>query len=96
MGALEDLIKKVDDEQLRARLLEEAKKATKHKKFGLVFEEHLPECTPLYDMPIKKGAVVAKNTGSVSDMLKVIEVNDSIAICERMNSKEREREHSGR
>ena len=60
MSALEDLIKQVDDERLRARLLEEAKKATKHKKFGLVFEEHLPECTPLYDLPIKKGSTVAK------------------------------------
>ena len=97
MSALEDLIKQVDDERLRARLLEEAKKATKHKKFGLVFEEHLPECTPLYDLPIKKGSTVAKKTGSVSEMYKVIEIIDSTATCEKINSKrEREREHSSR
>lgn len=59
MAVLDDLLAKVDDPTLRDRLSKEIHKATKHRKFGLVFEEHLPECTPLYDLPIKKGARVA-------------------------------------
>ena len=53
MSALTDLIRQVEDESLRGKLLAEADKLAKQKKFGLVFEEHLPECTRLYDLPVK-------------------------------------------
>ena len=54
MAILDDLIMKVEDPVLRDRLETEVRKITKQKKFGLVFEEHLPECTPLYDIPVRK------------------------------------------
>ena len=60
MAAIHDLLAQVQDEALRARLEQEINRLTKQKKFGLVFEEHLPECTPLYDVPVKRGANVAK------------------------------------
>ncbi len=47
---LQDLIAQIEDAQLRVRILAETNKLLKQKKFGLVFEEHLPECTPLYDI----------------------------------------------
>ena len=47
MAAIHELIKQVSDPALRERLEQEVKNVTKDKKFGLVFEEHLPECTPL-------------------------------------------------
>lgn len=50
MALLQDLIKQIDDETLRQRIMAEVDKLTKQKKFGLIFEEHLPECTPLYDV----------------------------------------------
>ena len=53
MALLQDLIKQVDDETLRQRIMVEVNKLSKQKKFGLVFEEHLPECTPLYDVEIR-------------------------------------------
>ena len=49
MAALNELIQKVENPELRAQLQAAADKLTKLKKFGLVFEEHLPECTPLYE-----------------------------------------------
>lgn len=67
MAAINDLIAQVEDEALRERLREEVDRLTKQKKFGLVFEEHLPECTPLYDIPVKKGARVAVKEESASD-----------------------------
>ena len=48
MSVISDLIEKVNDPDLRARLSEEVARMQKQKKFGLVFEEHLPEATPLY------------------------------------------------
>lgn len=55
MAELHELIEKIENPELRAQIAEAAKRALKHKQFGLVFEEHLPECTPLYDIPVRKG-----------------------------------------
>ena len=52
MAAIDDLLLRVEDPDLRARLQQEFMKLSKQKKFGLVFEEHLPECTPLYEIPM--------------------------------------------
>ena len=71
MAAIHDLLAQVQDEALRARLEQEINRLSKTKKFGLVFEEHLPECTPLYDIPVKRGYNVEKKTGAVSEMYEV-------------------------
>ena len=55
MAAINDLISQIQDPELRDRIQKEVNKLAKQKKFGLVFEDHMPECTPLYDMPIKRG-----------------------------------------
>ena len=54
MAAIHDLLAQVQDEALRARLEQEINRLSKTKKFGLVFEEHLPECTPLYEDVYKR------------------------------------------
>lgn len=64
MAALDDLISQIPDESLRERIRAEMKRANRQKKFGLVFEEHLPEATPLYDIPVKRGSVVATKDGA--------------------------------
>lgn len=58
MAAINDLIAQIQDESLRERIQREVEKLSKQKKFGLVFEDHIPECTPLYDMPVKQGSSV--------------------------------------
>ena len=54
---------------------------SKQKKFGLVFEEHLPENTPLYDLPIRTGVRVAKKDGDIRDNYRVMSVKDGMAEC---------------
>ena len=88
MAALNDLIAKIENPELRAQIQEAADKALKHKQFGLVFEEHLPECTPLYDVPVRKGKRVSLKTGKVSETYKVLEIQDDKAICLPKDSKE--------
>ena len=90
MAAIHDLLAQVQDEALRERLEQEIDRMTKTKKFGLVFEEHLPECTPLYDIPVKKGTHVAKKAGAVSDMYEVVGIRDGIATCYHKVSEEME------
>ena len=81
MALLQDLIKQIDDPALRQRIEEEVDKLSKQKKFGLVFEDHLPECTPLYDVPIKRGSKVALKNGKVSDIWEVRSLDDTTATC---------------
>lgn len=45
MAAFDDLVGKVADDGLRRLLKDAFAKATKNKKFGLVYEEHLPEAS---------------------------------------------------
>lgn len=82
MALLQDLIKQIDDETLRQRIMAEVGKLSKQKKFGLVFEEHLPECTPLYDVEIRRDSKVALKTGQVSDIYIVRSIDGDKAICE--------------
>jgi len=88
MAAINDLINQIQDPALRDRIQKEVDKLAKQKKFGLVFEEHMPECTPLYDMPVKVGATVAKKAGQVNDIYKVIRIEDGIATCVHKESQE--------
>lgn len=81
MATIHELIEKIDNPELRERIAAEVDKLTKQKKFGLVFEEHLPECTPLYDIPVRKGAKVALKTGKVSDYYIVLKIQDGKALC---------------
>ena len=88
MSVLTDLVNQIDDIALRERIQKEVNKLAKQKKFGLVFEEHMPECTPLYDMPIKAGTTVAKRAGSVNDIYKVLRIEDGVATCIHKESQE--------
>lgn len=81
MAALNELIDKIENLELRAQIQEAANKLAKQKKFGLVFEEHLPECTPLYDIPVKKGATVSLKSGSVNNTFKVLKIENDKAWC---------------
>ena len=88
MAAIDDLVGQIADEKLRARIQDELKKLSQQKKFGLVFEEHLPECTPLYEVPVKRGSQVALKTGKINDVYKVIDIVDGKALCISIAGKE--------
>lgn len=81
MSAINDLINQIENEELRERIQAEVDKLAKRKKFGLVFEEHLPECTPLYDIPVRRGAKVALKQGEVNDFYEVLTIDGDQAVC---------------
>ena len=85
MAAINDLINQIENLELRHRIQQEVAKINKQKKFGLVFEEHLPENTPLYDLPINKGTRVAKRDGDIRDNYKVLSIEGETAECERLD-----------
>lgn len=90
MAALNDLINQVQDANLRDRLLQEASKLQKQRKFGLVYEEHIPEATLLYDVPIRKGLQVALRDGKISDCYLVKKIDGNNAHCVKMDESHEE------
>lgn len=81
MSAINDLISQIQDESLRDRIQSEINKMSKQKKFGLVFEEHLPECTPLYDVPVKRGSLVVLKGEDINNKYIVGSIVNGIAKC---------------
>lgn len=88
MSILTDLINQIDDANLKERISKEVDKLAKQKKFGLVFEEHQPECTPLYEMPIKVGSHVAKKDVRITDVYTVIRITGNEVECVHKETKE--------
>ena len=81
MALIDDLLLQIEDVVLRNRLQQEVAHIQKDKKFGIVFEEHLPECTPLYHVPIKKGILVARKKEDISHTYIVAGINNESVVC---------------
>ena len=81
MAAINDLIAQIQDPILRAKIEQEANKLSKQKKFGLVFEEHLPESTRLYGVPIRKGSMVTLKNDKNGQTFVVLRKTGDTAVC---------------
>ena len=62
MAKIEDLIDEIADPELRERIANEVKDLKETKRFGLVFEEHIPETVSLHGLPIRPGLIVQNRT----------------------------------
>ncbi|MET3938454.1 adenine-specific DNA-methyltransferase [Paenibacillus sp. PvP094] len=83
MAAINDLVNQISDARLRERLSEEVAYLTKKKKFGLVFEEHMPEKTLLYNSELQVGMTVCYKNKSVEDTYLVTDIEgDKVSLRE--------------
>ena len=60
MAAIDDLIAQIEDPALRERLARKITELQRTRKFGLVFEQHLPELLPIYSATPRPGDLVGK------------------------------------
>jgi adenine-specific DNA-methyltransferase len=81
LSAIHDLIAQISDPRLRERLAAEWAAASKEKKFGLVFEDHLPELLPLYKAKPRRGDLVCRKNGPLQEVWQVQSLRDGIATC---------------
>ena len=81
MATIHDLVAKIADPDLRAKIEAEVTRLSKQKKFGLVFEDHMPECTPLYDVAVRRGSKVAFKNGKVNENYTVLKIANGVATC---------------
>jgi adenine-specific DNA-methyltransferase len=81
VAAVDDLISRIEDKALRDRLKNEVDRLAKEKKFGLVFEDHLPELTPIYSAPIQRGSIVALRGQAITNTWRVTWVKGDKVRC---------------
>ena len=80
MAAINDLIQQIEDKTLRDRLQREVAHLSNQKNFGLVFEDHIPECTPLYGAAVRKGSLVAIKGENIREVYIVSAISDGMAV----------------
>lgn len=78
MAKLEDLIKQIQDPKLRDQIAREAAAMKANKKFGLVFEDHIPEQVQLPHVTVAEGMRVIKR-GNHKQAFQVLEVKGKTA-----------------
>lgn len=81
MALLDDLLNDIADPELRARLAEQVAALRHQKKFGLVFEHHIPELLCLRDGRIHRGTRVTSRNGAIDSTYIVEKVRDGTADC---------------
>lgn len=88
MATIDELIKKIDNISLRERIQEEINHLNKGRRFGLVFEQHLPEATPIYNTPIKKGSTVSFKGKQIEEIWTVLKTTEETATCLNRTTRE--------
>lgn len=83
MAKIEDLVAQIQNERLRKAIAAEVKALKKTKKFGLVFEEHLPETVRLPLLPVRVGELVALKRESGNELWRVKRLYKGTASCEK-------------
>lgn len=76
---IQQLLKDIKDERVRARLSAAVAELRKTKKFGLVFEEHLPELLPIYSAKVRAQARVAHRDGKLTETFIVQKIAKGVA-----------------
>ena len=66
MAKIDDLIARIEDDFLRDQLASAAAELRRNTRFGLVFEQHIPETALLYDVPIRPGATVYRRSDAAA------------------------------
>lgn len=83
MAKLEELIGEIADPRVRGEIAAEVKRLKAQKKFGLVFEEHLPETVRLPAFPLRVGELVGERNAAGKDLWIVHAVGNEKVQCRR-------------
>ena len=95
MAKIDDLNDQVRDADLRSQLGDAVAELREVKKFGLVFEEHIPESVTVPELPVSEGNLVQlANDVTKGEQFRVVEVTGDEAKIERADGKGRARMRS--
>lgn len=92
MATIDYLLNKITNPELRAKLQSEIDRIQKQKRFGLVYEDHLPEATLLYDVEVRRGQKVTLKTNPLKQKFEVLSISNGIARCISLDETEEQTE----
>ena len=81
MATIDQLLDKIQNSELKAKLQLEVDRLQKQKRFGLVFEDHLPEVTLLYEVEVRRGQKVTLKDAPLDKKFEVLSIHDGVATC---------------
>lgn len=91
MAAIEDLVAEVAEPDLRMRLEAAVRSLKEHKRFGLVFEEHVPEVVAVPGVLPVEGDTVVDRRDPESNLLRVVRALKRVADVEPIDGSGAER-----
>jgi len=88
MAAIEQYIERIADKELREQLRVEIERLTKKKRFGLVWENHLPDNVVLPEVRIRRGSKVALHDRTPNEVYEVQSLTEKNAVCINISTME--------
>lgn len=88
MAAIEQYIERIADKELREQLRLEIERLTKKKRFGLVWENHLPDNVVLPEVRIRRGSKVALRDRTPNEVYEVQSLTEKKAVCINISTME--------
>ena len=81
MSAIDQYISRIPNAELQQQLRDEVERLTKKKRFGLVWENHLPDNVTLPEVRIRRGTKVALRDKTPNEVYEVQSLTDKEAVC---------------
>ncbi len=88
MAAIDQYIERIPNTELQEQIREEVARLTKKKRFGLVYESHLPDNVLMPEVTIRRGTKVALRGNTPNDVYEVQDIEKDNAVCRNLASLE--------
>ena len=88
MAAIDQYIERIPNTELQEQIREEVARLTKKKRFGLVYENHLPDNVIMPEVTIRRGTKVALRGKTPNDVYEVQDIENNNAMCRNLASLE--------
>lgn len=88
MAAIDQYIERIPNTELQEQIREEVARLTKKKRFGLVYENHLPDNILMPEVTIRRGTKVALRGNTPNDVYEVQDIEKDNAVCRNLASLE--------
>lgn len=86
MAAIDQYIERIPNHELQEQIKDEVARLTKKKRFGLVYENHLPDNVIMPEVTIRRGTKVTLRGNTPNDVYEVQEIEGNNAVCRHLVS----------
>ncbi len=86
MVAIDQYIERIPNPELQEQIREEVARLTKKKRFGLVYENHLPDNVVMPEVTIRRGTKVALRGNTPNNVYEVQSIEDGNAACRHLDT----------